>query len=90
MTPDEPGTLPPEEEFSLWLAACDERLAAGDPVGSPDELGAPAALRERLEREAAWCRLVRRMWTQAAHPGLDPTASVVGDKPAPAWPAPAG
>ena len=74
MSPDEPETLPQEEEFSLWLAACDERLAAGGPVGSPDELGAPAALRERLEREAAWCQLVRRIWSQAARSDLDPTA----------------
>ena len=90
MTPDEPGTLPPEEEFSLWLAACDERLAAGNTVGSADELGAPAALRERLERETAWCQMVRRMWPQATHQDLDQTASGLSDPPSTAGPAPAG
>ncbi len=65
-------------------------MATGNPVGSPDELRAPAALRERLEREAAWCQLVRRMWPQAAHGGLDPTAYVVSDQPSPAAPAPTG
>jgi WD40 repeat protein len=90
VTPEEPGTLPPEEEFSLWLAACDERLAAGDPVGSPDELGAPAALRERLEREAAWCQLVRRMWPHAAHSNLDQTSYQLSVPPWTPAPAPAG
>ena len=81
MTPDDPGTHPPEEEFWLWLAACDERLAAGDTVGSADELGAPAALRDRLEREAAWCQWVRRLWPQAAQLALDETAYFLSDRP---------
>ena len=90
MTPDDLGTHPPEEEFSLWLAACDERLAAGDTVGSAVELGAPAALRDRLEREAAWCQWVRRMWPQAAHPDRDQTAYLLSDQPSPAGPEPRG
>jgi serine/threonine protein kinase len=90
VTPEGPGALPAEEEFSLWLAACDERLAAGGPVGSPEEFGAPAALRERLEREAAWCQLVRRMWPHAAHSDLDQTTSLSSGQPSPARPAPAG
>jgi tetratricopeptide (TPR) repeat protein len=70
--PGEPPEPPAQEdEFSLWLAAYDERLAAGASVASLDEVGAPAALRSRLEREAAWCQLVRRIWPQIAEPELD-------------------
>ena len=42
-----------EDEFSLWLAACDERLAAGATVASLDEVGAPSALRPRLESRSS-------------------------------------
>jgi tetratricopeptide (TPR) repeat protein len=75
MTPEGPEseTLEMAEEFSRWLAACDERLADGSETVSLDELGVPAVLRERLEREAAWCQLVRRIWPPAAGPAPGPT-----------------
>jgi len=77
VTPDEtkpepePETLE-EEEFPRWLAACDEQLAAGAAVASLDQVGAPEELRSRLERQAAWCQSVRRMWPHAAGFVLDP------------------
>ena len=66
----EPEPPAQEDEFSLWLAAYDERLAAGNSVASLGEAGAPEALRSRLEREAAWCQLVRRIWPHVADPAL--------------------
>jgi tetratricopeptide (TPR) repeat protein len=50
-----------EGQFSLWLAAGDEALAAGEAEPVSYAAGAPAELRGRLERELAWCRLVRRL-----------------------------
>ena len=50
------------EELSLWLAACDDRLVAGDAGSSLDQAGVPEALRPELEREVAWCQKVRRIW----------------------------
>ena len=61
-----------EDEFSLWLAACDERLAAGASVASLDEVGAPSALRPRLESQAAWCQLVRQIWPRMSTPERKP------------------
>src|SRR5215831_4621021 len=59
-----------EEQFPLLLAACDEALAAGAPL--PEE-AIPAELRPRLEREVAWCRRVRRLWS-GGDPGAASTA----------------
>jgi tetratricopeptide (TPR) repeat protein len=65
---------PPQiDDFGLWLAACDDRLAAGASVGPLDEVGVPDALRPRLEMEAAWCQLVRRVWPGATDRELPPT-----------------
>jgi len=76
----EPETLAQEEEeFAGWLAACDEQLAAGAAVASLDQVGVPEELRPRLEREAAWCHSVRRMWPRAAGFVLDPTTGCVLD-----------
>jgi eukaryotic-like serine/threonine-protein kinase len=73
MTPGDPATEREtleieigEDEFPRWLAACDEQLAAGADFTSVDRLGAPQELRSRLEREAAWCQSVRRMWAVAS------------------------
>src|SRR5262249_6932510 len=63
-----------EEEFPRWLAACDEALAAGDDLATLPPPGVPGELRPRLEREAAWCQLVRRMWPQVAADGPAATA----------------
>jgi eukaryotic-like serine/threonine-protein kinase len=80
VTLGDPGPPAQEDEFSLWLAAYDERLAAGDSVASLHEAGAPAALRSRLEREAAWCQLVRRIWPQVADADLDASESLSLDR----------
>ena len=90
MTPDEPEpeTLVQEEDFARWLAACDEQLAAGAAVAWLDQVGAPEELRPRLEREAAWCQSVRRMWPHAAGLVLDPTAGTPGEGPPIAEPMP--
>jgi hypothetical protein len=53
------------EQFPLQLAACDEDLAAG----ALSEGGTPAELRPRLEREVAWCRLVRQLLPGAGSVG---------------------
>jgi tetratricopeptide (TPR) repeat protein len=90
VTPETPESLATEEEFSLWLAACDEQLAAGDPAGSLEELGAPPPLRERLERDTAWCRLVRQMWPQAIGSDLDATGLAPDDESSTPARAPAG
>ncbi len=82
MTRDEPEpeTLAQEEEeFAGWLAACDEQFAAGAAVASLDQVGVSEELRPRLEREAAWCQSVRRMWPRAAGFVLDPTTGLVLD-----------
>ena len=73
MTLDEPGSAPGNDDAALWLAACDERLAAGEPIASLEEVGVPAALRPRLEVEAAWCQLVRRIWPHSTEPELSPS-----------------
>ncbi len=72
VTPEAPAALPGDDDFASWLAECDERLALGDSIASLDEVGVPAALLPRLEVEAAWCQLVRRIWPhsdQVALPG---------------------
>ncbi len=67
VTPDGPETLgPDEDDLSEWLAAWDDHLAEGSSVTTAAELGAPPALAERLEREAAFCQLVRRTWAHAS------------------------
>jgi serine/threonine-protein kinase len=76
--PEPPST---EEEFSLWLAACDEQLAAGATAVSLDELGAPVALRPRLEREAIWCQSIRRIWHHAGDTLTVPVPPSIGDAP---------
>ena len=81
MTLGDRGPPAQADEFSLWLAACDERLAAGVSVASMDEVGAPPALRSRLEREAAWCQLVRRIWPQVADADLDAAGPSPPDQP---------
>ena len=73
MTPEEPDTRAGDDDFGLWLAACDERLAAGASISPLDEVGAPANLRPRLEMEAAWCQLVRQIWPLAT--GLEPPST---------------
>ncbi len=73
MTVREPETRPvAEDEFSRWLAVCDEQLAAGAAPLSPDDLGVPSALRGRLEEEVAWCQIVRQLWPHAADATFDP------------------
>jgi eukaryotic-like serine/threonine-protein kinase len=59
MSPENSDPL--EEQFSLLLAACDDALAAGHPAHSAYDTEAPDELRGRLEREVAWCRMVRRL-----------------------------
>src|SRR5262245_58970423 len=51
--------MAPDDPFPRWLAACDDVLAAGDTAASVCDVSAPPELRDRLRREAAWCRLVR-------------------------------
>src|SRR4051794_2313352 len=48
-----------DDPFPRWLAACDDALAAGDTAASVCDVSAPPELRDRLRRDAAWCRLVR-------------------------------
>ncbi|HEV3120911.1 MAG TPA: serine/threonine-protein kinase, partial [Isosphaeraceae bacterium] len=48
-----------QEQFTLLLAACDEKLAAGLPLTEVFQTEAPPELRARLEDEAGWCQLVR-------------------------------
>jgi serine/threonine protein kinase len=83
MNADESAWL--EEQFPLLLAACDEALAAGAPAESLSQAGAPAGLRPRLEREVAWCELVRRLWP-AGDPGTLPTVSLAESPPPPVPP----
>jgi eukaryotic-like serine/threonine-protein kinase len=80
VTHQEHSALLSEDEFSLWLAACDERLAAGESVALLSEGMGPPALRERLKREAGWCDQVRRLWPQAALSDLDQTAFLLSDE----------
>ncbi len=82
MTQDRSETPGQEDEFSLWLAACDERLVAGEAARALDQVGVPEALRLELEREVAWCQLVRRIWPHAAPGDRDPKADLPHDRPA--------
>ena len=77
MTPEAPEPDSPdlEDDLCFWLAAIDDHLAGGAEVTSPDKIGAPAALRERLEREAAWCQKVRQLWPEAARLNPGSTAN---------------
>ncbi len=79
VTPEEPDTRAGDDEFGLWLAACDERLAAGQSISPLDEAGAPADWRPRLEMEAAWCQLVRRIWPYSAGSALPLTEPLFTD-----------
>jgi hypothetical protein len=54
-----------EEQFSLLLAACDDALADGIPAETRIEPELPAAVRTRLDREVAWCEMVRSLWCGA-------------------------
>jgi WD40 repeat protein len=84
MTPEESAWL--EEQFPLLLAACDEALAAGAPAESLSGEAAPAALRPRLEREVAWCELVRRLRCRdgtATLPTRDAAGATLAGPPAP-------
>ncbi len=58
MKPEETATL--QEQVERLVAACDEAVAAGQSAAivAPD---ATPELRDCLEQEAAWCRLVRRL-----------------------------
>jgi len=87
---DEPETTALEEEFPSWLAACDEQLAAGATVASLDEVGAPQEVRPRLEREAAWCRWVRRAWPHVSGSTLAPIGTTPGAGPPSSQPLPEG
>jgi serine/threonine protein kinase/formylglycine-generating enzyme required for sulfatase activity len=62
-----------EDEFSVWLTACDDRLVAGDAASALDQAGLPEALRPELERGVAWCQKVRRIWGRAAPASLPGT-----------------
>jgi serine/threonine protein kinase len=77
---DPPGDPDREGEFASWLAACDDALASGDPTLPPGFDRAPADLRPRLEREVAWCRLVRQLWPHADTLG-GPTLPLSGRSP---------
>jgi tetratricopeptide (TPR) repeat protein len=50
-----------ELQFSELLAACDDALAQGNSVEPICREQAPTELRDELEREVEWCRLVRRL-----------------------------
>jgi serine/threonine-protein kinase len=63
MSGDEPLSF--EEEFASALAACDEALEAG---ADPPWRGAPAELRDRLERGLSCMRLLREVLTQPDAP----------------------
>ncbi len=84
----QPEPLPVEEDdLTEWLAAWDDQLAEGSSVTSAAELGAPPALAERLEREAAFCQLVRRTWAHASGPLHLPMGSTLFEGAAGAEPA---
>jgi WD40 repeat protein len=61
MTPD-PST-PAEEQFTAWLVACDEALAAGVPTAALTGANAPDELRPRLQRGVACLHLLRQFWS---------------------------
>jgi tetratricopeptide (TPR) repeat protein len=67
------------DDLSAWLAAWDDRLAEGSSVSSAAELGAPNAIAERLEREAAFCQFVRRTWAQSSASSSPPVGSTISE-----------
>ncbi len=71
-----PDSTSLEEQFPLWLAACDEALAEGAEPASLYGTTADEAVRGRLEREVAWCQLVRQLWTHLEPDTLPPTITV--------------
>jgi WD40 repeat protein len=52
---------PQEDEELLLLAACDEAMVAGNSAETVLTPQTPADLRSRLERDVAWCQLLRRL-----------------------------
>jgi WD40 repeat protein len=56
--------LTPEDQFHLWLAACDEALVAGD-MALPPQPALPPEEQSRRDEGLAWCRLVRQLWPRA-------------------------
>ncbi len=81
MIPDEPEATPGEEGFSLWLAACDEQLAAGASAALPEGAELPESLRSRLEREVAWCQWVRQAWPRGDPSLRGPAPGEAGEEP---------
>ncbi len=80
MSSDGDATLEAErDEVWEWLAVWDDRLAEGSSVPSAAELGAPAAITERLEREAAFCQFVRRTWAQSSGSSEMPLGSTLSE-----------
>src|SRR5262249_59111924 len=69
MSPDELAAA--DEQFSAWLAACDEALAAGADPPLPDEALRLPELRRRLERGLAGLQRLNR-WLPAARPPAPP------------------
>jgi tetratricopeptide (TPR) repeat protein len=61
--------------FTLWLAACDEALAAGSEPSVLYRTAPEVTQRERLERDVAWCQRVRQLWPHLP-PGSTPLANV--------------
>jgi hypothetical protein len=90
VTRDQTETPGQEDEFALWLAACDERLVAGDAARALDQSGVPEALRPELEREVAWCQKVRRIWRHAAPGERGHEADLPHDRPASPGASPGG
>jgi eukaryotic-like serine/threonine-protein kinase len=74
MSADKPTSL--EELFPLLLAAYDDSQAADAPSWLAQASGIPPDFRQRVEKEASWCRTVRRLLRA---PGTTPTHSTDPD-----------
>jgi tRNA A-37 threonylcarbamoyl transferase component Bud32 len=59
MNPEE--AVEPDDRVDLLLAACDEAVAGGISPEAVIKSDTPVEVRSRIEREVAWCRLVRRL-----------------------------
>src|SRR5262249_27141580 len=70
MSPDELAAA--DEQFSAWLAACDEALAAGADPPLPDEALRLPELRRRLERGLAGLQRPNRRRPAAPPPAPPP------------------
>jgi WD40 repeat protein len=66
--------LTPDEQFTKWLAARDDALAGGAATPPLPEAGLPPEVQERLERETAWCRMVRDLLPRGGPPRRAGTA----------------